>query len=137
MADFAGKYLPTLEDYFSLLPNNVEDKENIISFRKKYHMGRIDFPEGFFELVDSPWHQTGMIKSLYLTHNTWFLKEIMPKIFPSFPDIPLEDNEELNPSFFLNRMVYDNWLNNGRAGHPPSYSKILEHKNKEKIKNTR
>lgn len=128
IADFAGKYLPNLSDYFSLLPSEDSDSKRFHDFGHgmTIHMSDIRI----CDLMFSPQRNTGMEQSLYLTHNTWFVGEILPKIFP---DVRFEFDWSrlgIRPADFLNRMKYDNWLNNGRGGMPPSYRKLKEHREK-------
>lgn len=80
-----------------------------------------------------------------LTHNSWFIMEIIPRIFGetmknsdgktfSVRDIAeqhiLEDfGNRFIPSAqdYLAEMEFKDWMQNGH-GHPPSFAKIAEHK---------
>lgn len=125
-ADFKNKFLPTLSDYFFHLHNedyDEEDTERFKSFREDNKQLLAEYPN-LEELLLSPLGNTGWVKSLWLTHNSWFIHTILPLI-PEYSKIQREirNYKENSPSIFLNRIDYALWMQNG-AGLPPSYEKI-------------
>jgi hypothetical protein len=123
LPDFNQKFLPSLADYISLVsddPNDAQlfkefDGDNS-SFYKKYPQVR--------ELMLSPLHNTGFLKSLLVTHNSWFINFILPKIFKDI-DIQIKDFN-IAPANLFNRMKWAEWVNNGKFGFPPSAAKIVD-----------
>ena len=115
LADFKGKFIPNLKDYVSLLADDEGDKELF----KEFHEQNKDFLSQNSQvetLLLSPAKITGDIKSLWITHNTWFIGEIMPQIFP-FLDASLRGlgfdifgKSSYSPSVMFGRMRYEPWL---------------------------
>jgi hypothetical protein len=90
-----------------------------------------------------------------LTHNSWFIKAVLPKVFGQQLTVTLEDGREKQvtvedigeqhvledfggviptPQDYLGLMEYAGWLNNGRDGTPPSHAKIAARKKVTTIK---
>ena len=82
----------------------------------------------------APLSITGKIKSLFVTHNSWFVGNILPRIFP---EVKIElKNYNINCSLFFNRMNYAFWMQNGKDV-PPSYKRIeINKKNNKNNNNT-
>jgi len=128
IADFRGQFLPNLSDYINLIEKDSTDEERFKSFEAQ-NPDLFANPE-IKELLLSPLANTGMIESLWLTKNSWFIGGILPKIFPDVK-IKLKDAREFSPSIFFNRMKFADWVDNGK-GYPPSAAKILEYRNSKK-----
>lgn len=120
-ADYGGKFIPTLSDFTDALEESIEYKTIISDFQSD---NRRFFVENVkvYELMMAPLHLTGQIKSLFATHNSWFVGFILPKIFN---DIQIElKNFNIAPAYFFNKMDFKSWMQNGRNGVPPSFEKI-------------
>ncbi len=125
LPDFGGKFIPTLSDYIDCVSDDPTDQATIDKFQ--------DDNKRFFkknpqinELMLSPLYNTGKVKSLFITHNSWFVGFILPKVFK---DIQIEIKEyNISPQTLMARTTFANWMNNGRGGVPPSFEKIYNKK---------
>ncbi len=82
LPDYRNRFIPTLSDFVHAMEDQKADEELF----RKFHQ-ECDLPEEIQELMLSPLAVTGEIKSLYFTHNSWFVNQILPKIFPFSPRI--------------------------------------------------
>lgn len=123
LADNKNKFIAAISDYVSLISPDSGDQELFTEFQRENHEFFIKNTE-IEELMMSPLANTGMISSLFITHNSWFIGSILPIIFPN---VKIKIKNSLSPSIFFNRMRMDSWVNNG-AGTPPSSIKILEYR---------
>jgi hypothetical protein len=123
LADFKFKFIPTLQDYFSLVEDDEKDAMRFINF--KVCNFQLFNRDDVRELMYSPLAITGNIKSLWLTHNSWFIGEILPKIFKT--EFKIKNYSDISPSILFNRMKYDDWLQNGQS-YPPSFSEINKYR---------
>jgi len=120
LPDYKGKFIPNLTDFVNEIEHSKDDDQMIKDFQSDNY--------GFFkehthirDTMMSPLFLTGQIRSLFVTHNSWFVGFILPKIFK---DIKIElKNFNISPSYFFNKMEYKPWMQNGN-GVPPSFEKI-------------
>lgn len=120
LSDFNNRYIPTLSDYTSLCSNHSDDEKLFQEFRKENEDVFKD--KEIEEFLLAPLNNTGLVKSLFLTHNSWILNEIIPQIFKK--DIKIK-NFNISPSMFFNRCRFTDWIQNGQSGElPPSFVKI-------------
>ncbi|MFK8007848.1 MAG: hypothetical protein AB8H03_15825 [Saprospiraceae bacterium] len=114
LADYRNRFIPTLTDFVNSIDEDALPKDftkKIQSLHQQYaHQKEVA------ELLLSPLAQTGRMSSLLITHNSWFLNNILPKIFPV--TIQLQ-NFELSPTSFFEAMNFQIWMDNG-ASFPPS-----------------
>ena len=68
----------------------------------------------------SPLALTGEIKSLLLTHNSWFIHEILPLIFDEQVEIT---QKAPSPTQLFQHMRFKLWMDNG-ASYPTSALEI-------------
>lgn len=131
VADFHGKFLPSLSDYFDLVEDSPDDEQRFKDFREDNKGLFAEYPN-LEELFLSPLYATGWVKSLWMTHNSWFLGTILPLI-PEYGKIAREirSYRENSPTILFNRMRYEDWVQNGN-GCPPSYAKVFEHREKKR-----
>lgn len=125
-ADNRGKFIATLSDYFSLMSDDKDDEQRFRDFRSDNAFLFAECPE-IEELLLSPLYNTGLVRSLWLTHNSWFIGTILPMFMPVARGI--RNYSENAPSIMFGRMRYADWVQNGR-GAPPSFSKIQDYRNK-------
>lgn len=130
VADYAGKFIPTLTDFVDEIEDHKDDEQLIRDFQS-------DNAKFFQEHTDvhrtmmAPLHIAGSIKALFATHNSWFVGNILPRIYPQ---IKMElKNYNINCALFFNRMNYKPWMQNGR-GTPPSFDRIESSKKTRVIK---
>ena len=126
LEDFSQKFIPTFSDYVQLCSDSPEDKELIETFYQENAAFFETYPQ-VKTLMLEPLFNTGKLKSLLLTHNSWFIGKILPKIFK---DIKIEIKDySISPAVFFNRCRYDDWLSNGQGKTvPPSFEKIEKNK---------
>lgn len=118
MADFKNKNIPTLSDYVSLVQEKEDDAARLEQFQTE-HKNLFDNDE-INDLMVSPFAQTGKLVSLFITHNSWFVCEILTKLFGN---INLEwVNFSISPNELTSRMLYANWLHGD--GFAPSASNL-------------
>jgi hypothetical protein len=119
LPDYRNKFIPTLSDFVEAIDEKEIDlidwKNKIESFHKKYAANK-----SIEQLLISPLSHTGKLVSLLVTHNSWFLNFILPKIFQTNVII---DDIELSPSIIFNNMNFELWMDNGSAI-PQSAKKI-------------
>ncbi len=117
LPDYRNRFIPTLADFSMCIR-----EEEIPDWRQRMealHQVYADQPK-LVKLLLSPLSVTGQLKSLLFTHNSWFLNEIVPQIFP----IPLALREfELGLNEVFAAMDFQLWMDNG-ASFPPSARKI-------------
>ncbi|NLR79384.1 DUF6915 family protein [Chitinophaga eiseniae] len=114
LPDYQNRFIPTLADFAAALTPHEEDEQLLQAFIKSYE-GDADM----CELMLSPLSNTGLLRSLYFTHNSWFVNEIVPKVLGRKPEIR---DFSIAPSVFFNRMDFKLWMDNG-SGIPPSAGK--------------
>lgn len=111
MADFMGMYLPTLADFTAAIasePGELARFEDIRApFRSESEIER---------LLLSPYAVTGHEQSLLITHNTWFLNEVLPRLSARAPRGIVRG---VPPSELFSRMEFQLWMDNGAVA-PPS-----------------
>lgn len=146
LPDFGNKFIPSISDYFDLLSTDEsfikEVEQKINNFVNSFASIIIDKCNNKFDsisnLMISPFNNTGNRRSLLLTHNSWFIGNILPKIFPEISCIDfLNMKDNIPPSFFLNNLKYDSWIQNGLT-YPKSHEKVKKYRDtkEQKIENS-
>jgi len=107
-ADFNKRFIPTIADYFEDFKTVGDEEELIEKFYSRYCN---EFTEEQKEFLKFPLKATGKIHSLLLTHNQYWLLEVMPKIFKDYK--PKLQNFDINPSIVTDRLYFHSWINNG------------------------
>ncbi len=117
LVDYQKRFIPTLNDFVSAMddPKIPDLGRRIEVFHSRY----VSNPQ-VSELLLSPLALTGELKSLLLTHNSWFINSIIPKLFPQQAIIT---DFDLNPALFFNVMRFEAWMDNALA-YPPSAEKM-------------
>ena len=126
LCDFANRYLPSLGDYVQLCEDSASDKELVETFLNENSKFFDEYPQVKDNIMYPLWN-TGKLKSLLLTLNSWYIGRILPLIFK---DIKIEIKDySISPAVFFNRCRYDDWLSNGQGKTvPPSFEKIEKNK---------
>jgi hypothetical protein len=110
-ADYQTQFIPTLADFVEAIDEDPDDARRFQhAFR---HYAR---DSEVRELLLSPLAATGALKSLLLTHNSWFLSEIVPRVIGRRPRVR---NYEIAPADLFARMRFRLWMDNG-TDLPPS-----------------
>lgn len=120
VADYGGKFIPTLNDFVDEIENNADDEQLIMDFQRDNAAFFQEYT-AIHRVMTAPLHLTGKIKGLFATHNSWFVGMILPRIFPT---IKIEiKNYNISCSTFFNRMNYRKWMQNGQDV-PPSFERL-------------
>jgi hypothetical protein len=116
LADFSGKYLPTLGDFVRAI--DAVDGE-AARFAEIAYAYRDD--DAAMRLLRSPYAVTGYVQSLLITHNTWFLSEVLPRLCPTIGGaLP----RGVPPAELFQRMRFELWMDNGIVAPPSAPSRI-------------
>lgn len=105
LPDYQNRFIPTLSDFVNAIDNSAASKYDFKEFAKGY-----EDDQELAELLLSPLNVTGLKKSLLITHNSWFINEIVPKVLNRKVEIK---DFEINPGDLFNNMHYKLWMDNG------------------------
>jgi hypothetical protein len=111
LPDYQNRFIPTLSDFVAAIDKTQSEKHDFAHFAKKY-----ENDTALFELLLSPLNNTGLKASLLITHNSWFINEIVPKILKRKVEI---QDFEIKPNDLFDNMAFKLWMDNG-AAFPPS-----------------
>lgn len=111
LPDYQNRFIPTLADFVSALEPSAANGIDFEAFAQSY-AGDKDL----HELLLSPLANTGLKASLLVTHNSWFINEIVPKVLGRHPEIK---DFAIRPADLFNHMEFRLWMDNG-SGFPDS-----------------
>ena len=119
LPDFHYRFIPTLSDFVSAL-----DATALPSWKETVDRLHADYADdrAVSRLLLSPLANTGRMESLLITHNSWFLNEIVPRVLPRSPRLR---DFDVAPHHLFDSMRFDLWMNNG-AALAPSAVKVQE-----------
>lgn len=117
LVDYNKRFIPTLADFSNAIQaHELPDfAKRIESFHETYIQDK-----RISSLMLSPLSETGQLKSLLFTHNSWFLNSILPRIFKTKPYL---ENIELCPADVFSVMQFEYWMDNG-MDYPSSAKKL-------------
>ena len=118
LADYGNRFIPTLADFVSAISVDEPGMRRDI---ERFHSDFAGDPQ-ISELLLSPLANTGRVRSLLVTHNSWFINTVLPQIFdvgPLIQDFPIV------PADLFNAMEFKPWMDNGLAA-PPSARKLAD-----------
>jgi hypothetical protein len=118
LADFSGRYIPTLRDFARAIENEPGEEVRLEEVRAPY-IGN----DEVIRLLLSPYAVTGLVSALLVTHNTWFLSEVLPRIFGRCGPALVKG---VAPGELFDRMRFELWMDNGAVA-PPSAPKRITH----------
>ncbi|MCK5697843.1 MAG: hypothetical protein KAI02_06755 [Gammaproteobacteria bacterium] len=118
LMDYQNKFIPTLSDFVEALSDN-DINPHLGKQLDQFHNDYIH-NDAISELMLTPLAYTGRLKSLLITHNSWFINTILPKIFHTKP---LLTDFTIEPSMLFNAMNFELWMDNGIT-YPNSYKKL-------------
>ena len=109
LVDYQQRFIPTLNDFVNAidatqLPKNFEQQ---LEQLHQYYLQ----DKTLSQLMLSPLALTGKLHSLLLTHNSWFIYDILPRIGL----LPKLENILYSPADFFNAMRFELWMDNGMA----------------------
>lgn len=115
MADFGGKYLPTLADFTGAIAPVADEVARFEEIARAYD-------DDARQLLRSPYAVTGHVQALLVTHNTWFLSEILPRLcaVPRTHGLP----RGVPPGELFARMRFELWMDNGVVAPPSAPTRI-------------
>jgi len=117
LPDYSGKFIPTLSDFIEQIDELNQQELNMVN---EIHSS-FQFSKEELNLLLSPLGISGRTSSLLITHNSWFINEILPKVFNrkfALLDFPISSN------LLFEKMQFADWMDNGRVGFPKSCLKI-------------
>ena len=123
LVDFHHRFIPTLGDFVAAMQDIPTD--GLAKRLEKFHCDVIDDPKISATLL-SPLAVTGQLKSLLITHNSWFINTILPMMGKA--EARLMDFD-IRPDLFFNPMRFELWMDNGMAV-PSSATKLQDLKTK-------
>lgn len=116
LPDYKNRFIPALSDFTEAFAELSEiEKVQIDAFYSTYKAD----PE-IRELLISPLSVTGQLKALRITHNDWFLHQILPRI--TGKTFPLAEH---GPISLFENMDFRMWMDNGTTL-PRSAQKLNE-----------
>ncbi len=107
LPDYQNRFIPTLSDFVETIDLSLGDAYDFEDFVKSY-----EGDSELMELLLSPLNNTGVKASLLITHNSWFLNEIVPKVLKRKPELK---NFNIKPSDLFNNINFKLWMDNGNA----------------------
>ena len=121
LPDYQNRFIPTLNDFVEALEYIPNLEKKIKAFQNEY-----DKDTQLTDLLLSPLSNTGKIESLLITHNSWFINQMVPRILGR----PIEIRSfSVSPSELFNNMKFKLWMDNG-VTYPNSakltYGKVIE-----------
>jgi hypothetical protein len=112
LPDFGNKFIPTLTDFVNAIDDSAVQKKQVDTFFAAYQHDIL-----LADLLLSPFLLTGKLKALLITHNSWFINFIVPKVLKR--DVELKDFE-MTIDHLFKHMKFELWMDNG-AAYPASY----------------
>mgnify|MGYP001007014146 CR=1 FL=1 len=107
LPDYQNRFIPTLSDFVNAIDITLGDKYDFENFTKFYENDK-----ELMDLLLSPLNNTGIKSSLLITHNSWFINEIVPQILNRKIEIK---NFDIKPSDLFNNMNFKLWMDNGSS----------------------
>ena len=105
LPDFRNKFIPTVNDFVISYNGLPVDKEKIKQVFSIYQHDK-----EITNLLLSPLSLTGRLESLLITHNSWFINELIPRIFSIEPRVC---SIAISPSDFFDNLNFESWMDNG------------------------
>ena len=120
LPDYKLRFIPTLSDFVQCIDDGVFGNElqmHIETFHTQFvNDSRVA------TIMLSPLMVTGQLKSLLITHNSWFVNAILPRVCNTQPVIC---NFPITPTDLFGSMEFQEWMDNG-AEYPPSAKRIVD-----------
>ncbi len=117
LVDFNHRFIPTLADFVSAMQDIPT--AGLAQRLEQFHSDVIQ-DEKISATLLSPLAVTGQLKSLLITHNSWFINTILPMMGKSSAKMMAFD---ISPAMLFNPMRFELWMDNGMAV-PPSALKL-------------
>lgn len=142
LVDFRHRFIPTLSDFVQameveLTPSQRQAIEKVHAF----YASNSEYSTVISRLLLSPLALTGQLKSLLITHNSWFLLSVLPRYIEALMQqnsdanavaianpLPTElfsQDFELSGTVIFEQMKFKSWMNHG-ADYPPSAQAVKQ-----------
>ena len=118
LPDYRQRFIPTLSDFVQCIDSGALG-DNFNERIEAFHT-QLKCDQKVTELLLSPLMVTGQLKSLLITHNSWFMNGILPRIYETTPVIR---EFSITPADLFESMEFQIWMDNGEA-YPPSARRI-------------
>ena len=135
LVDFRHRFIPTLADFVQAMQGEITPEQQ--QANQRFH-SQYALSPSISRLLLSPLAITGQLKSLLITHNSWFLLSVLPRI-PNLTEIQTQTlttsttenflatalldlkftDFELAGEVIFTNMRFEQWMNQG-ADYPPS-----------------
>lgn len=116
LPDYQNRFIPNLSDFVNSIDDDTVSDLDFREFAKEYQNDK-----ELMDLLLSPLSVTGLSKSLLITHNSWFINEIVPRVLNRKVEIK---NFDITPSDLFNNMKFKLWMDNG-SSYPESCKMTL------------
>ena len=113
LPDFQHRFIPTLGDFVAAMQD--VPTQGLAQRLERFHADVIK-DEALSARMLSPLAATGQLKSLLITHNSWFINTILPMMRVSQPQWI---DFDITPDAIFNPMRFELWMDNG-SDVPPS-----------------
>lgn len=109
LVDYQQRFIPTLHDFV----NAIDVKQLPQNFEQHLEQLHLNYVKDktLSQMMLSPLAQTGKLHSLLLTHNSWFIFDILPRL----GSLPSLGNIRYSPADFFKAMHFELWMDNGMA----------------------
>ncbi len=110
LVDYQQRFIPTLQDFVAAMDTRLLPQD----FAKRIERIHATYINDAYisQMMLSPLALTGKMHSLLITHNSWFIYDILPRIKGSYPVL---SDVDIAPSLFFNAMQFEMWMDNGMA----------------------
>ncbi len=105
LPDYQNKFIPTLADFASAIKDDRITQLDFEAFANVY-----EHDAALSELLLSPLSNTGIKASLLITHNSWFINDVVPRILKRKPEVK---DFTIKPSDLFDNMSFRLWMDNG------------------------
>ncbi|MBN9299965.1 MAG: hypothetical protein J0I41_23385 [Filimonas sp.] len=107
LPDYQNRFIPTLADFVTEIDKTACAKFDFKKIATSYAADPV-----VHELMLSPLANTGMQAALLITHNSWFINTILPKLFNRKMEIR---DFDITPADLFNNMQFQLWMDNGNS----------------------
>lgn len=107
LPDYQNRFIPTLSDFVKAIDTSFAAGIDFEGFAQSYAGDK-----ALYELLLSPLANTGLKASLLITHNAWFINEIVPRLLDR--KVAIKDFA-IKPADLFDNMQFKLWMDNGGA----------------------
>ncbi|WP_230656751.1 DUF6915 family protein [Psychrobacter sp. I-STPA10] len=128
LVDFRHRFIPTIGDFVQAIHTELtsQQQQQIEQFHRNFASGH----PAISRLLLSPLAITGQLKSLLLTHNSWFMLEVIPQLPHLAQQVEVAElitDFNIAGDCIFKDMDFELWMDNGND-YPPSAMGLHKHK---------